>query len=121
MSTDLSEVRAASVIALMIEAACTSETSVDIYLTTWQYIPEDSELHTRHHENLKSHMNLNNLITVPNHLKTYFTLFFLSFDHFHFLSFIFSREVKFLALDGSVFEVSTVLTMRTHFKKLCLM
>jgi hypothetical protein len=29
--------------------------SVDIYLTTRQYIPEDSELHTRCRENLKSH------------------------------------------------------------------
>jgi hypothetical protein len=28
----------------MMEAACTSETSVDIYLTTRQYIPEESEL-----------------------------------------------------------------------------
>jgi hypothetical protein len=28
----------------MMEAARTSETSVDIYLTTRQYIPEDSEL-----------------------------------------------------------------------------
>jgi hypothetical protein len=42
----------------MIEAARTSETSVDIYLTTRQYIPEDSELHTRRRENLKSHMFL---------------------------------------------------------------
>jgi hypothetical protein len=49
--TDVSEVRAASniramsgLLALMIEAARTSETSVDICLTTWQYIPEDSEL-----------------------------------------------------------------------------
>jgi hypothetical protein len=41
--------------ALMMEAACTSETSVDIDLTTRQYIPEDSELHTRRRENLKSH------------------------------------------------------------------
>jgi hypothetical protein len=32
----------------------TSETLVDIQLRTRQYIPEDSELHTRHHENLKS-------------------------------------------------------------------
>jgi hypothetical protein len=39
----------------MMEAARTSETSVDIYLTTRQYIPEDSELHTRRRENLKSH------------------------------------------------------------------
>jgi hypothetical protein len=38
----------------MMEAARTSETSVDIQLRTRQYIPEDSELHTRHRENLKS-------------------------------------------------------------------
>jgi len=44
-----------SLIALMMEAARTSETSVDIQLRTWQYIPEDSELHTRRRENLKSH------------------------------------------------------------------
>jgi hypothetical protein len=40
---------------LMMEAVRTSETSVDNYFTR-QYIPEDnSELHTRRHENLKSH------------------------------------------------------------------
>jgi hypothetical protein len=44
MSTDVSEVGAAR----------TSETSVNIQLRTRQYIPEDSELHTRRHENLKS-------------------------------------------------------------------
>jgi hypothetical protein len=56
MSTDVSEVRAASIIALMIEATRTSETSVDIYLTTRRYIPEDnSEHHTRRRENLKPH------------------------------------------------------------------
>jgi hypothetical protein len=48
MSADVSEIRAASIIraliALMMEAAPTSETSVDIQLRTWQYIPEDSEL-----------------------------------------------------------------------------
>jgi hypothetical protein len=39
----------------MMEAACTSETSVDNYFTR-QYIPEDkSELHTRRRENLKAH------------------------------------------------------------------
>jgi hypothetical protein len=37
------------------EAAHISETSVDIQLSTRQYIPEDSELHTRRRENLKSH------------------------------------------------------------------
>jgi hypothetical protein len=45
MSTDVSEVSAASnIIALMMEAARTSETSVDIRLRTQQYIPEESEL-----------------------------------------------------------------------------
>jgi hypothetical protein len=39
------------------EAVRTSETSVDNYFTR-QYIPEDnSELHTRRRENLKSHKN----------------------------------------------------------------
>jgi hypothetical protein len=45
MSTDVTEVRAASIIiALMIGAARTSVTSVNIQLRTRQYIPEDSEL-----------------------------------------------------------------------------
>jgi hypothetical protein len=51
MSTEVSEVR------MMMESARTSETSVDIKLGTRQYIPEDSELHTRRRENLKSHKN----------------------------------------------------------------
>jgi hypothetical protein len=61
MSTDVSEFRAASIIravmmiALMMEAERTSETSVDIQLRTRQYIPEDFELHSRRRENLKSH------------------------------------------------------------------
>jgi hypothetical protein len=37
----------------LMEAARTSETSVDNYFTP-QYIPEDSELHNRLRENLKS-------------------------------------------------------------------
>jgi hypothetical protein len=42
LSTDVSELRAASIIiiALMMEAACTFDTSVDNYFTR-QYIPED--------------------------------------------------------------------------------
>jgi hypothetical protein len=45
MSTDVSEVRAASIIrALMMEAARTSETSVDNQLRKRQYIQQDSEL-----------------------------------------------------------------------------
>jgi hypothetical protein len=48
MSTDVSEVHAASIIramiTLMMETARTTETSVDIQLRTRQYIPEDFEL-----------------------------------------------------------------------------
>jgi hypothetical protein len=45
-----------SVFGDMMEAAHKSETSVDNYFTR-QYIPEDnSELHTRSRENLKSHI-----------------------------------------------------------------
>jgi hypothetical protein len=39
--------------ALMMEAASTSETSVKFYQTTRRYSPEDSHLHTRRRENLK--------------------------------------------------------------------
>jgi hypothetical protein len=55
-STDVSEVHAASIIiAMMMEAARTSETSLDNYFTR-QCIPEDKfELHTRRREILKSH------------------------------------------------------------------
>jgi hypothetical protein len=40
---------------LMMEAVRTSETSVSSE-TTRRYIPEDSDLHTRRRENLKSHI-----------------------------------------------------------------
>jgi hypothetical protein len=55
---DVSEVLAASIIrakTLMMETARTSETSVNVYQTTRCNIPEDSHLHTRRRENLKSH------------------------------------------------------------------
>jgi hypothetical protein len=42
-------------ITLMMEAASTSETSVNFYQTTWHNNPEDSHLHIHCHENLKSH------------------------------------------------------------------
>jgi hypothetical protein len=48
----------------MMEAARTSETSVDIQLRTRQYNPEDSGLHTRRRENLKSHKVMR--VRVPN-------------------------------------------------------
>jgi hypothetical protein len=41
--------------ALMMEAARTSETSVNFYQTTWRYNPEDSHLRTHRRENLKSY------------------------------------------------------------------
>jgi hypothetical protein len=39
----------------MMEAASTSETSVNFYRATRRNNPEDSHLHTRRRENLKSH------------------------------------------------------------------
>jgi hypothetical protein len=43
-------------IALMMEAVSTSETSVNFYQTTRRYNPEDSHLHIRRRENLKSNV-----------------------------------------------------------------
>jgi hypothetical protein len=42
-------------IALMLEAVSLSETSVNIYQTTWRNIPEDNHIHNRRCENLESH------------------------------------------------------------------
>jgi hypothetical protein len=42
-------------IALIMEAARTSETLVNFYQTTRRYNPEDSHLHTHRRENLKSY------------------------------------------------------------------
>jgi hypothetical protein len=47
--------RAVSIIRAMIQAASTSETSVNFYQITLHNNPEDSHLHTRRNENLKSH------------------------------------------------------------------
>jgi hypothetical protein len=44
-------------IALMMQAARTSEMLVNFYQTTWCYNPEDSYLCTHHHENLKSYFS----------------------------------------------------------------
>jgi hypothetical protein len=44
------------VIALMMEAASSSETSVNFYRTTRCYNPEDSHIHARRRENLKSYV-----------------------------------------------------------------
>jgi hypothetical protein len=45
-------------LALMMEAASSSETSVNISQTTRCYIPEDSHLHTRRRDNPKFHFVL---------------------------------------------------------------
>jgi hypothetical protein len=50
--TDVSEILVAS-IAQMMEAASTSETSVNFYQNTWRNNAEDSHLHTHRSENLK--------------------------------------------------------------------
>jgi hypothetical protein len=42
--------------ALMMEAARTSEMLVNLYQTTRRYNPEDGHLHTRRRENLKSYV-----------------------------------------------------------------
>jgi len=54
-------------IALMMEAVRTSETSVNFNVTTRRYIPEDSKLHTRRRENLKSHTEPN-LLTLTRYV-----------------------------------------------------
>jgi hypothetical protein len=66
MLTNVYEVLTASILkVMMMEALRIFETSVNINLTTQQYIPEDSKLHTRCRENLKSHNeNYNNNIKI---------------------------------------------------------
>jgi hypothetical protein len=44
---------------LMMEAASTSETSVNFYQTTWSNNPEYSHFHIRRPESLKSHAGNN--------------------------------------------------------------
>jgi hypothetical protein len=52
--TAASEVLAASTIALMMEAASTSETSINFYYTTRRNNPEDSNLHVHYYFSLHS-------------------------------------------------------------------
>jgi hypothetical protein len=53
--TDVSKEHTAYLIqAMLMEAVRTSETSVNFNVTTRRYIPEDSKLHTRRREDLKS-------------------------------------------------------------------
>jgi hypothetical protein len=58
---------AASIIRFMSdETASTSETSVNFYKTTLRNNPEDSHLHTRRRENLKSHCIESRLVIFNN-------------------------------------------------------
>jgi hypothetical protein len=57
-------------IALMMEAASTSEKSVNFYQTTRRNNPEDIHLHTRPRDNLKSHINIESVQYVEELMKT---------------------------------------------------
>jgi hypothetical protein len=57
MFTNVSEGLAASIIALMIETARTSKTSVNFYHTTRRYNSEDSHLRAHRRENLRSYVD----------------------------------------------------------------
>jgi hypothetical protein len=53
---DLKLLAALIIRTLMMEAASTSGTAVSFYQTTRRNTPEDSHLHSRRRENLKSHL-----------------------------------------------------------------
>jgi hypothetical protein len=55
-----------AIIALTMEAASTSEPSVNFYQTTRDNISEDSGLHTRRRKNLKSHQFNTSLLTAQS-------------------------------------------------------
>jgi hypothetical protein len=63
---EFSDIRAASIIALMMEAARTSDTSVHIQLRTRQYIPEGSQLQIRR---VVSHSDVNTISASPVTLR----------------------------------------------------
>jgi hypothetical protein len=62
------------------EVARTSESSVNFYQTTRRNNPEDSHLHTRRRENLKSHIIISNFKawanwSVPRQLSSQLAMF----------------------------------------------
>jgi hypothetical protein len=63
-----------SLIALMMEAAHTCESSVNCYQTTQCYNPEDSHLHFRCHENLKPHLTFTESSDVIGKIISYIQL-----------------------------------------------
>jgi cobalamin synthase len=64
------DLAASMIIALMMEAARTSEMLVNFYHTTRRYNPEDSHLRTHHRENLKSYLICYLLIFILPFLPT---------------------------------------------------
>jgi hypothetical protein len=54
----------------LMEAVCTSEMSAHFHVTTWRYIPEESKLHTRFLENLKSYIVNISLPGIPSQNNT---------------------------------------------------
>jgi hypothetical protein len=56
--SDVSELLAACIIALMMETVRISETSLYFNDRTRHYIPEDFHLQARRRENLKSHLHI---------------------------------------------------------------
>jgi hypothetical protein len=85
--TYIQKVRTASVIrAMMMEAVRTSETSVHFNVTTRRYIPEDSKLHTRRRENLKSHIETWPLNRTLPEIKPTFQYNFTGINTVYFLS-----------------------------------
>jgi hypothetical protein len=59
--TDVSEVLAVTIIAVIGEAVSTSETTVNLYQTARCNKPRDKHLHTLHRENQKSHPDIGHL------------------------------------------------------------
>jgi hypothetical protein len=68
-----------AIIVLTMEAASTSETFVNFYQTTRRYNPEDSHLHIRRRENLRSH-NFHNIL-----VSTEYPVTFLKINQHHIL------------------------------------
>jgi hypothetical protein len=72
----------------MMKAVRTYNTSVNINVTTWHYIPEDSKLHTRRREKVKSHGRFHprfSLNIIHHSLHNLFDAFLLKQQH-HLLS-----------------------------------
>jgi hypothetical protein len=67
----------------MMDAVRTSETSVYYKETTWRFIPEDSNFHTRRRENFKSHKPGKSLryLTRNTSFFSYHRLFYFPFLH----------------------------------------